>query len=79
MAIGMGVLDDSARFADAGGFGLVLDQVLGADIWTGFIPLEKNRTIMVDVVEDHFRGSIALASGDGAFGHEFSFAKSCAT
>jgi len=74
----MGVFDYSARFPDAGGFILVLDQVLGADMWTGAILLEKNRTIMVDVVENHFRCSIALASRDGAFGHDFSFANSCA-
>jgi len=74
VAIGVRVFDDSARFADAGGFCLVLNQVLGADVWTGFILLEKNRTIMVNVVENHFRGSIAPASRDGAFGHEFSFA-----
>jgi hypothetical protein len=69
----MRVLDDSARLPDAGSFGLILHQMLGADIWTGFILLEKNRTIMVNIVENHFRGSIALASRDGAFGHELSF------
>jgi hypothetical protein len=74
----MGVFDYSAWFADAGGFILVLDQVLGADIWTGLILLEKNRAVMVDVVENDLGNRIALASRDGAFGHEFSFANSCA-
>jgi hypothetical protein len=69
----MGVFDYSAWFADAGGFSLILDQVLGADIWTGVILLEKNRTIMVDVIENDLGNRIAVASRDGAFGHEFSF------